>query len=94
MGSACNVGELGLIPGSGRSPREGNGNPLQYLCLENPMDEGDWQVTVHGVANSWTRLSSFTIALLDLGAAELTVFSTETKGQSCHSRRNYMTSNL
>ena len=43
-----NVGDLGLIPGSGRSPREGNGNPLQYSCLENPMDEGDWQATVHG----------------------------------------------
>ena len=43
-----NVGDLGLIPGSGRSPREGNGNPLQYSCLVNPMDEGGWQATVHG----------------------------------------------
>ena len=40
--SACNVGDLGLIPGSGRSPGEGNGNPLQYSCLENPMDGGTW----------------------------------------------------
>ena len=40
--SACNVGDPGLIPGSGRSPREGNGNPLQYYCLENPMDGGAW----------------------------------------------------
>ena len=48
--SAYNVGELGSIPGSGRSPGEGNGNPLQYSCLENPMDRGAWQATVHGVA--------------------------------------------
>ena len=48
--SACNAGELGLIPGSGRSPGEGNGNPLQYSCLENPMDRGAWWATVHGVA--------------------------------------------
>ena len=40
--SACNVGDLGSIPGSGRSPGEGNGNPLQYSCLENPMDGGAW----------------------------------------------------
>ena len=44
--SACNVGDLGLIPGSGRSPGEGNGYPLQYSCLENPMD---WWATVHGL---------------------------------------------
>ena len=48
--SACNAGDPGLIPGSGRSPGEGNGNPLQYSCLENPMDRGAWQATVHGVA--------------------------------------------
>ena len=47
--TACNAGDLGLIPGSGRSPGEGNGNPLQYSCLENPMDRGAWQSTVHGV---------------------------------------------
>ena len=46
--SACNAGDLGLIPGSGRSPGEGNGNPLQYSCLENPMDGGAWWTTVHG----------------------------------------------
>ena len=55
--SACNAGDLGLIPGSGRSPREGNGNPLQYSCLENPMDGGAWWDTVHGVTKSRTRLS-------------------------------------
>ena len=50
--SAHNVGDLGLIPGSGRSSGEGNGNPLQYSCLENPMDGGAWWVIVHGVAKS------------------------------------------
>ena len=48
--SACNVGDLGLIPGLGRSPGAGNGNPLQYSCLKNPMDRGARQATVHGVA--------------------------------------------
>ena len=48
--------DMGLIPGSGRSPGEGHGNPLQYSCLENPMDGGAWQVTVHRVAKSWTQL--------------------------------------
>ena len=46
---------VGSIPGSGRSPGEGNGNPLQYSCLENPMDRGAWRATDHGVAKSWTR---------------------------------------
>ena len=50
----ANAGDMGSIPGSGRSPGEGNGNPLQYSCLENPMDEGVWQATVHGVAKSHT----------------------------------------
>ena len=58
--SACNAGDLGLIPGSGRHPREGNGNPLQYSCLENPMGRGAWWATVHRVAKSRTRLSNFT----------------------------------
>ena len=46
--SAYNAGDLGSIPGEGRSPGEGNGNPLQYSCLENPMDGGTWQAIVHG----------------------------------------------
>ena len=58
--SSYNVGDLGLIPGSARSPGEGNGNPLQYSCLENPMDWGTWWATVHGIAKSPTRLSDFT----------------------------------
>ena len=52
--SACNAGDLGSIPRLERSTGEGNGNPLQYSCLENPMDRGAWQATVHGVAKSQT----------------------------------------
>ena len=55
--SACNMGDPGSIPRWGRSPGEGNGNLLQYSCLENPMDRGAWWATVQGVAKSWTRLS-------------------------------------
>ena len=57
--SAWNAADLISIPGLGRSG-EGNGNPLQYSCLENPMDGGAWKAAVHGVAKSWTRLSNFT----------------------------------
>ena len=59
--SACSAGDPGSIPGSGRSPGERNGNPLQYSFLENPMNGGAWQATVHGVTNSRIRLSDFTI---------------------------------
>ena len=59
--SACNTGDLGLIPESGRSPGEGHGNPLQYSCLKNPMDRGAWWAMVHGVAESvghdWSNLA-------------------------------------
>ena len=55
--SACNAGDPGSIPGSGRSPGEGNGNPLQHSCLENTMDRGAWRATVYGVAKSQTWLS-------------------------------------
>ena len=54
--SACSMGDPGLIPGLGRSPGEGNGNPLQYSYLENPMDRGAWWAADHGVAKSQTRL--------------------------------------
>ena len=47
-------GDVTFIPGLGRSPTEGNGNPLQYSCLENPMDRGAWQATLHEIANNWT----------------------------------------
>ena len=55
--SACNAGDLGSIPGSRRSPGEGNGNPLQNSCLENSMDRGAWLATVHGFSKGWTQLS-------------------------------------
>ena len=61
--SASHAGDPGLIPGLGRSPGEGNGNPLQYSCLENPVDEGAWRATVHGVTKSQTQLSDFTHSL-------------------------------
>ena len=57
--SACNAGDLGSIPGLGRSPGGRHGNPLQYSCLENPLDGGAWWATVHGVAKNRTRLSDF-----------------------------------
>ena len=57
--STCNAGDLGLNPGLGRCPGEGNGYPLQYSCLKNPMDRGDWRATVHGVAKSQTRLNDW-----------------------------------
>ena len=56
--SACKAEDLGLIPEFGRSPGEGNGNPLQYSCLENSMDRGARQAIVHGVTKSRTRLSN------------------------------------
>ena len=58
--SVCSAGDPSSIPGLGRAPGEGNGSPLQYSCLENALDGGAWQATVHGVAKSRTRLSDFT----------------------------------
>ena len=58
--SACNAGDPGLIPGLGRAPGEGNGTPLQYSCLENPMEGGAGWATVHRVSKSQTGLSDFT----------------------------------
>ena len=77
--SACNAGDPSLIPGLGRSPGEGNGNPLQYSCLENPMDGGAWRATVHLVSKSWTRLHfhfktsplSFSLVLVAWHAADM-----------------------
>ena len=56
--NAGGAGDVGLILGLGRFPGGGNGNPLQYSCLENPMDRGAWRATTHGVAKSWAWLSS------------------------------------
>ena len=55
--STCNAGDPGSTPGARRSPGEGNGYPLQYSCLENPMDRGAWRATVRGATKSQTRLS-------------------------------------
>ena len=57
--SACNAGDWSSTPELGRSPGEGNGNPLRYSCLENPMDRGAWWTTAHGVTKSQTRLSNW-----------------------------------
>ena len=56
--STCNAGDPGSISGQVRSPGEGNGNPLQYSRLENPMDRGAWWATIHGVTKSWTQFSN------------------------------------
>ena len=56
--SACNTGDLGSIPGLRRSPGEENGNPLQYSCLENPMDRETWWAPVHGIPKGWTKLNN------------------------------------
>ena len=68
--SACNAGDLGLIPGLGRSPGEVNSYPLQYSGLENSMDRGAWQATVQGVAKTWTRLNNlhfqFSLCFVDM----------------------------
>ena len=63
--SACSVGDLVLIPGLGGSPGEGNGYPLQYSCLENPMERGAWRGTVHGVAKAEQLTLSFTLRIYD-----------------------------
>ena len=57
--SAGDVRDAGSIPGSERSPGKGNGSPIQYFCLENPMDRGGWKATVHGVTKNWTQLGNF-----------------------------------
>ena len=83
--SDYNAGDLGSIPGLGRSPGEGNGNPLQYSCLENIMDGGAWQATIHGVTKSWIPLSDFTSLslgqLLELNYS-LDVFQLESPGSA------------
>ena len=75
--SACNAGDLGSIPQLGRSPREGNGYPLQYSSLEKSTDRGVWQSTVHGVAKSRTRLSDFHFFMFLILAASLSPYLTQ-----------------
>ena len=72
--SACNVRDLGSIPGSGRCPGAGNSSPLQHSCLENSIDRGTWQATVHGVTKSQTLLSEFHFSLSLDGNLWYTVF--------------------
>ena len=76
--AACNAGDQGSIPGSGRSPGEGNGNPLQYSCLENPMDRGAWQATVHGVA----RVEHDLVTKLPLLLLLLQCFKNQNEGKN------------
>ena len=73
--STCNTGDPSSIPGLGRSPGEGIGYPLQYSCLENPMDGGAWWATVHGAAKSQTRLSDFTSLTLRASQVSLEVMN-------------------
>ena len=61
--NAEDLRDLGSIPGLGRFPGEGHGNPLEYSCLENPMDRGAWWVTVHRVAKSWTLLKRLSMTV-------------------------------
>ena len=70
----ANVGDIrdvGLIPGSGKSPGEGNGNPLQYSCLENPMDRGAWRATVHSIIRTQTQLKQLSTDLPKISVAFL-----------------------
>ena len=62
--SACNAGDMGSILEPGRSPGGGNGNPLQYFCLENSMDRGGWQSTVHGVTKDWIQLEEDSVTFV------------------------------
>ena len=78
----ANVGDtedMGSIPGSGRSPGREYGNPLQYSCLENAMDCGTWWVTVHGVAKSWTQLSTHTGTFIFIPMISLDLFNNPVK---------------
>ena len=79
--SAYNVGDPGLIPGSGRSSGEGNGNPLQYSCLENPMDRGAWWATVHRVSKTESHLTNHSDLAIneETVEAELKKFTEETE---------------
>ena len=86
--SACNVGELSSILGLGRSPGEGNGNILKYSCLENPMDRGALQATVHGIAKSQTWLSNFTFTFHGSCLIHLSLFTIRHRKlvYSCHKK--------
>ena len=78
---AYDVRDLGSISGLGRFPGEGNGNPLQYSCMENPMDGGTWSAIVHGVAKSRTWLSDFTFTFTGKNPHDTDVFILKEKWQ-------------
>ena len=86
--SAYNMGDPGSFPGLGRSQAEGNGNPLQYSCLENPMDRGAWEATVHGVAKSRTQLSNFTLTLNFQNTCEASTSNSQNHSRELHSRHH------
>ena len=75
LANAVDTGDVGSIPGSGRSPGGGHGNPLQFSCLENPMVRGAWRVTVHGVAKSQTQLKPLSMLAGHEGWALMNGFS-------------------
>ena len=75
--SAFDAGDLGSIAGSGRSPGEGNGNPLQYYCLENPMDRGGWEATAHRVTKSQTWLKQ--LSMLQFMGSQIVGHDLETR---------------
>ena len=81
--SACNAGDPGSIPGWGRALGEGNGNPLQYSCLENSMDGRAWQATVHGIAKSRTPLITFTFTLTLRGSQQQLVHEKSKMPKKC-----------
>ena len=85
--SACNARELGSIPGLGRSSGEGNSNPLQYSCLENPMDRGAWWATVRGIARVRHNLALFfffSFLMWELtGLANIDILNVECEGKRC-----------
>ena len=85
--STCNAGDMGLIPRSGRFSGKGNGNPLQCSCLENPMERGAWQVTVHAVAKSGPRLNTHTH---DFHPAEATGFAVGWTSRADSSRKSWL----
>ena len=83
LANAGDLRDLGSVPGLGRSPGRGHGNPLQYACPENPMDKGAWRATVHGVTKSWTLLKGLSMHACKLRLPKVTSFQTVWNGGKC-----------